>query len=229
MARRPRQLDLPRTSTWGGARKGAGRKLPTDRRAKVQHRRRPEHRAAFPVHVTLRARRHIPSLRLERTFAAVRTAIACSSDAAFRVLHFSIQSDHTHLIVEADTSPALSVGIAALKIRAARGINRALGRRGAVWADRYHARALRTPREVRAGLVYVLQNWKKHIRHAHGLDGRSSAAWFDGWAEPPLRPATFSPVVPPRTWLATIGWRRRTVGPLRKDEAPQSGPDGPLI
>jgi len=229
MPRRPRQLDLPRTSTWGGARKGAGRKLPTDRRTKVQHRPRPEHRAAFPVHVTLRARRQIPSLRLERTFAAVRAAIAHSSDAHFRVLHFSIQSDHAHLIVEADSSPTLSLGIAALKIRAARGINRALRRRGAVWADRYHARALRTPREMRAGIVYVLQNWKKHIRHAQGLDGRSSAAWFDGWTERPTPPVGASPVAPPRTWLGTIGWRRCTVGPLRKDEAPQSGPDGPLI
>jgi hypothetical protein len=229
MPRRPRQLDLPRTSTWGGARKGAGRKVPTDRRANVQHRPRPEHRAAFPVHVTLRARRHIPSLRLERTFAAVRTAISRSSHAHFRVLHFSVQSDRAHLIVEADTTPALSLGIAALKIRVARGINRALRRRGPVWADRYHARPLRTPREVRAGLVYVLQNWKKHIRHVRGLDGRSSAAWFDGRAGHPAPPVENRPVAAPRTWLAATGWRRCTVGPLRKDEAPQSAPDGPLI
>ena len=229
MPRRPRQLDLPRTATWGGARKGAGRKLPIDRRAKVQHRPRPEHRASFPVHVTLRARRHIPSLRLERTFAAVRAALSRSSHAQFRVLHFSVQSDHAHLIVEADSTTALSLGLAALKIRVARGINRALRRRGPVWADRYHARPLRTPQEVRAGLVYVLHNWKEHIRHVQGLDGRSSATWFDGWAERPAPPADPSPVVAPRTWLAATGWRRGTVGPLRKDEAPQSAPDGPLI
>jgi REP element-mobilizing transposase RayT len=195
----------------------------------VQHRQRPEHRAAFPVHVTLRARRDIPSLRLERTFVPVRTAISRSSHARFRVLHFSIQSDYAHLIVEADTATALSCGIAALKIRVARGINRVLGRRGAVWADRYHARPLRTPREMRAALVYVLQNWKKHIRHVRGLDGRSSAAWFDGWAERPAPPLESSPVVAPRSWLAATGWRRCAVGPLRKDDTPQGAPEGPLI
>jgi len=229
MARRPRQLDPPRTSTWGGARKGAGRKPPTNRRATVQHRQRPEHRAAFPVHVTLRARRGIPSLRLERTFRAVRAALARSSSARFRVLHFSAQSDHIHLIVEAEDTRALSSGVAALKIRVARAINRARGRSGAVWAGRYHAGALRTPREVRAGLVYVLQNWRKHIRHVRGFDGRSSAPWFDGWAERPTPPIKDSPVVAPRSWLAAVGWRRCTVGPLRKDEAPRGAADGPLI
>jgi len=229
MPRRPIQLDLPRTATWGGARKGAGRKPPKDRRPMVQHRCRAEHRAAFPVHVTLRAQRRLTSLRLERTFSAVRDGISHSSTASFRILHYSVQADHVHLIVEADDTRALSLGMAALKIRVARGINRALARRGAVWADRYHARALRTPREVRAGFLYVLQNWKKHIRPVQGLDGRSSAAWFDGWTERPPRPTTPSPVVAPRTWLAATGWRRCTVGPLRKDEAPQSGPDGPLI
>jgi hypothetical protein len=136
---------------------------------------------------------------------AVRAAIARASSARFRVLHFSAQSDHLHLLVEADDSRALSIGVAALKIRVARAINRRLRRSGAVWAERYHARALRTPREVRAGLVYVLHNWKKHIRNVRGLDGRSSAAWFDGWADRPTSPIEDSPVVAPRSWLAVVG------------------------
>jgi hypothetical protein len=45
-----------------------------------------------------------------------------------------------------------------LAIRVARAVNRALGRRGRVFADRYHARALTTPRAVRHALVYVLMN-----------------------------------------------------------------------
>jgi REP element-mobilizing transposase RayT len=186
----------------------------------VRHRRRPEHRAAFPVHVTLRARRDIRSLRLDRTFPAVHGAIALASNAVFRILHFSVQTDHAHLIVEADDTAALSQGIATLKVRIARAINRAVRRKGAVWADRYHARPLRTPHEVRAGIIYVLQNWMKHLGHVRGLDGRSSAAWFDGWEERPARPAGIAPVARPRTWLASVGWRRCTAGPLRKDDAP---------
>ena len=223
MPRRARQLDLPRTFTWGGARNNAGRK-PSEHRPLVRHRRRDEHRAAFPVHVTLRARKDLPSLRRHRLFAVSRRAIAASSNTIFRVLHFSVQGDHLHLIVEADDARALALGIAALKIRLARGINRMLSRRGPVWADRYHARALRTPREVRAGILYVLHNWKKHIPGAQGLDGCSSALWFDGWVERGDPPAGESPVTRPRTWLAAVGWRRCTEGPLRRDEAPKPHP-----
>jgi hypothetical protein len=175
---------------------------------------------AFPVHVTLRVRREIPSLRSARLFSAVRGGIAASAKDTFRVTHFSVQHDHLHLIVEGDDKRTLSHGISGLIIRAARAVNRALSRTGAVWGDRFHARALRTPRETRLAILYVLQNWKKHLRGARGVDGRSSGAWFDGWAEPPARPPLPSPVAQPRSWLAAIGWWLRGGGRLRPDEAP---------
>ena len=152
---------LPKTAGWGGSRKGAGRPPMAGRRRSVAHRARAGHRAAFPVHVTLRARAGLPSLRGEGVFGAVREAIRAASSEAFRVVHFSVQGDHVHLIVEAEAA-GLGPGAQGLAIRLARAINRALGRRGAVWGDRYHARALRTPREVRHGLVYVLMNFRKH-------------------------------------------------------------------
>jgi len=110
--------------------------------------------------------------------------------------------------VEGDGVGELRRGIQGLAIRVAKAINRALGRRGKVWWDRYHARALSTPREVRHALVYVLQNWKKHLAGARGLDSRSSAAWFTGWRTSIVAPAGPPPVAPARTWLARIGWRR---------------------
>jgi hypothetical protein len=55
------------------------------------------------VHATLRARNGIPSLRLEPAFCDVSRALAACSGGGFSVIHFSIQSDHLHLIVEATT------------------------------------------------------------------------------------------------------------------------------
>jgi len=79
-------------------------------------------------------------------FGAVRDSIARASTSTFRVTHFSVQHDHVHAIVEADDPARLSRGVSGLVIRTARAINRALDRTGPVWGDRYHARALPTPR-----------------------------------------------------------------------------------
>ena len=68
-------------------------------------------------------------------------------------------------------------------IRLTLAIRRVTGHRGPVWADRYHARELRSPREYRNCLAYVLNNWKKHVRGVGDMDPCSSAPWFSGWSD----------------------------------------------
>jgi hypothetical protein len=151
----------------------------------------------------------------------VRATICSASRDAFRVLHFSIQTNHIHLIVEATDNVALSRGMQWLNARIARNVNRALNVRGRVWRERYHARELRTPRSVRNAIVYVLMNAKKHGHWiGSGIDTRSSAPWFDGFARRFAMPNDESPVRAPRTWLAGVGWRRR--GLIRLDERPRA-------
>jgi hypothetical protein len=145
--------------------------------------------------------------------------LAAASTSWFRVLQFSIQADHLHLVVEADTPTGFERGVRGLAIRVAKAVNRVLGRRGRVWRDRYHARMLRTPREVRNALIYVLNNFKKHLRGVRGLDPCSSARWFDGWRTSPEQIVQASPVARARTWLARIGWRRH--GLIDVDEHPR--------
>src|SRR5262245_56796239 len=158
--RRAAQMSLP-FRAWGGRRAGAGRP-PRPGRPRVSHHRRPAHDPRMPVHVTLRATRGLPSLRGSAVFAAVRSSLAVSSGTRFRILQFSVQMDHLHLLVEAESTEGLARGCQGLGVRIARAVNRILGRRGTVWGDRYYARALSTPAEVRRALVYVLQNFRKH-------------------------------------------------------------------
>lgn len=204
------QLRLRLKTTWGGRRAGAGRPR-AERRAGVAHRVRPEHKPRHPLHLTLRARSGLPRFRRPNIFRVVRECLARSSNAHFRIVHFTVQNDHLHLLVEATDKRALSTGAQGLAIRTARLLNRHLGRTGKVWSDRYHVRALRSPREVRHALVYVLMNIKKHSRHyGEGLDPCSSAIWFDGFApgrgpDPPRDPC---PTSRPQTWLASVGWRK---------------------
>jgi hypothetical protein len=146
-----------------------------------------------------------------------------------RLVQYSIQSNHLHLIVEAEGRLALSRAMQGLAVRLARRLNAQMGRRGRVFADRFHARALRTPLEVRRALLYVLHNHRHHAsyhrapNHRAGadLDPLSSAALFDGFSDckraPPIRDP---PVAEPSTWLLRIGWRRH--GLLGRDESPSS-------
>jgi REP element-mobilizing transposase RayT len=179
------------------------------------------------VHVTLRAVDVISGLRECPANPAIEDALRLASHDDFRVVHFTVQDNHLHLIAEAADRAALRRGIQGLAIRCARAINRALGRRGRVWAERYHARALTSPSEVRRALVYVLQNWHKAVTGADRLDPQSSARWFDGWRGP--RPAWSRPfpeevpvVRPARTWLMTTGWRR--LGLIGYRERPHGAP-----
>jgi len=106
----------------------------------------------------------------------------------FRIVHYSLQDNHVHLIVEAESTASLASGMRGLAVRVARRMNRLLFRRGSFWADRWHGRALASPREVRNALLYVLQNRRKHapVRTRCGswgvpdLDVLSSAQWFNG-------------------------------------------------
>src|SRR5260221_14680673 len=95
----------------------------------------------------------------------------------FRVVHFSVQVDRLHLLVEARDKVSLSRGVGGASIRLARAVNRLLRRHGRGWSDRYHARPLPTPREVRNALVYVVMNLTKHDRASRGLHPHSSAWW----------------------------------------------------
>ena len=142
-------------------------------------------------------------------------ALANSKLAWFRVMSRSLQSNHLHLLVEADSSDCLARGMAGLSIRMARAVNRLLGRCGRLLGERYHCHALRSPREVRNALRYVLMNRVKHCPEASWLDLMSSAYAFDGWrAKLPMPPSGYRapPVQAPLTWLARTGWRRH--GPI---------------
>lgn len=138
------------------------------------------------MHVTLRARKAAAFLRGERVFAHVRRAFAEANREVFRIVHFSVQRDHVHLLVEARDADALGSGMRGLTTRGARAVNRALGRRGRVWGDRYHRQDVQSPQQLRRVLVYVLRNHAKHevtegMLSAVPLDPLSSSVYFGGW------------------------------------------------
>ena len=213
--------------THGGKRRGAGRK-PKGKRPGERHAARPEHDPRHPVHVTIRVVGSVEGLRRRDLYFALREAtIVTAKREDFRIVHMSIQSNHLHLLVEADHKTALSKGMQGFSISAAKRINATITERtgirrtGRVIADRFHARPLTSPRAVRHALAYVLNNYRRHGEDRAGVartwkaDPFSSGAVFAGWQELagspflwPLRP-TYQPLIVfrPRTWLLAQGWQ----------------------
>ena len=186
----------------GGPREGAGR--PRKPGGRVSHDRRPALSRHHPVHVTLRAVPRVPNLRRIQIFRRIADAFHQGRERfGFRVTHCSVQANHIHLIAEAEDRASLVRGTKGLKVRIARGVNDVLGRKGPVFAERYHEHVLKTPREVAHAIKYVLGNWFKHA-------GREFGDWdYDklssGYAS--------SMVVPAQTWLLRVGWEAACASP----------------
>jgi REP element-mobilizing transposase RayT len=218
--RLPRQgeLDLRAPAKWGGKREGAGRKKKPGKSDPV-HRTRPMLRRYHPVHVVMRVKKGVGRLRKGRAYRAIRkTLVKCLGKESFRVCHISIQANHLHFLVEASDKQALGAGMQRLNNMVARALNRVLGRRGTLFAFRYHATQIKSPMQARHALAYVLNNWRRHnedetCERAQNakIDPHASGLSFDGWAAPKLEvPTDFMPlpVSEPRTWLLRVGWRR---------------------
>ena len=151
-------------------------------------------------------------LRSRRSANAIKLAIFGGADRfGVRVVQLSVQGNHIHLLVEAPDQLALGRAMKGLGVRIARRMNAMMGRTGRVIGDRYHARRLQTPTEVRTVMHYIRHN---HQHHGYGratVDEFSSDVEFAGV------------VAPARLWLVTTGWRR---GRVRHAEDPLLAIDG---
>lgn len=158
--------------------------------------------------MTVRVRRGVWNLRSQRCFGPIAQALRkLRRRDGFRVVHFSVQGNHLHLITEADDRAAMTNGMRALLIRLAKRLNALMGTRGRLYADRFHERVLTSSRAVLAVVRYVLENHAKHLAQVGKLPppvsdpfssaNRTLAAVRDG-----------PPWSPPASWLLRVGWRR---------------------
>jgi len=181
--------------TWGGKRKGAGRKQVNERKSQP-HRIRREVGSNQCVLVTLRVAQPVRRMRRRDAYRAIRRAmLVVLARTDFRIVHLSIQANHVHLVVEAESRRALARGMQAFQISAARRLNqvdidgKGRTRSGSVFPDRYHSEVVTTPTHARHALSYVLNNWRKHkedrvpATKAWVLDPYSTARSFIGWIE----------------------------------------------
>ena len=189
--KRAAQRQLP---LHGGPRPGSGR----PRGNRTSHAARMRFHKPTPVHVTLRMKAHVWNLRSRRCSTRIRAAFAeARGRFGARLVDYSVQGNHLHLILEADDSAALSRGMQGLAIRIAKALNALMGRKGRVFDDHYFSRLLRTPTELVRAIRHVLGNAAHHFRAA-GADPFSSTA---------LGPDALE-LAAPVGWLLRRGLRR---------------------
>ncbi len=183
------------------------------------------------MHVTVRLVPAVGNVRRFKLAPAMRRALVggCANRDGFRLCQFSIQRNHLHLMCEAESNEALARGMQGLEIRFARRVNRKLERKGKVFADRFHAVLVRSPRQLRNALCYLMNNARRHGERLdpsyNGIDPFSSAWYFDGWSHDGWRRGLDPPrgepcVAPAESWLMTVGWRRH--GTIGIDEVPRA-------
>jgi REP element-mobilizing transposase RayT len=204
----------------GGRREGAGRKQKGEK-AMMPHKKREEITRADPLLITARMAADLPTLRRSEEMKIARSALKAARDRnGMRVIHYSVQGNHLHLIVEAEDRSAVARGMNGLLVRLTKGLNKLWQREGKVFPDRFHDEVLTTPTQTRNALRYVLQNGKKHgVVPLYSIDPCSSGLAFDGWTRPSIVPHVLDTVVPATAWLLTNGWQRH--GLIGLDEVPR--------
>jgi len=176
------------------------------RSSKVPHVARPEIHGA--AHVVLRIRRGLPWLRTPKTYRVLERAFRNGkSKDGFRLVEFSVQRDHLHLVVEAEGRRKLTRGMQGLMIRIAKALNRFWrGRVGSVFADRYFALAIVSCQQAWRTVRYVLHNGRKHgVWHAKDRpDAFSSGRWFVQWRSRAFRRPLRAPPVEESRYFLTM-------------------------
>ncbi|MFT7669412.1 MAG: REP element-mobilizing transposase RayT [Planctomycetota bacterium] len=195
---------------WGGWRKGSG---PRKRKSGVTHVTRPRMTKHAVLHLTWKLRKELPSLRNNLAARAIFDALRKAKLAGLRVIHFSIQDDHIHMIVEAPNRELLANSMRGLGCRIAKALNKVWGRTGKVFAERFHQVLLEGFQQVRNALRYVLTNHLKHKQESEcgRPDRYSSGDYFDGWSDFKRQrdPDAPNSIVSTGSWRVTLGWKRQ--------------------
>jgi REP element-mobilizing transposase RayT len=213
-----KQLEFKKIKGWGGRRKGAGRK---NLSGTVAHAAREKVDFRKPLHITIRLAPGLSGLRTKHLHEQFTAALLKAKAKGLRVLHYSIQGNHLHMLAECADNQALAAGMNSFGTSFAKAVRKKLGGKGKVFDGRYHLRVLKNPMQMKNTLAYVLLNQAKHENLIPYNDRFSSSQYFNEWKA--LLGRKVGPILEdwrknqnslpdylstPKSWLASAGWRR---------------------
>ena len=155
--KREKQFEFIGIKGWGGRRPGAGR---PNLSGQVNHMKRPSMNLKNPLHITLRLKEKLPSIRNRSLFKEFKKSVKGSKRYGLYVIHFSVQSNHIHLFCECKSNKAVALGMRALAGRFSAG-------RGSLGP--IHRHAAQAEADVRRGVVSPLQGERHSESHGQHL------------------------------------------------------------
>lgn len=207
-----KQLEFNKVKGWGGKRKRAGRK---NRTSTVNHMKREKVEAKYPVHITIKLKKGVASLRGPKMVAAFKSSLQKAKKRGLKVIHYAIESNHAHFFAESESNRAIRSGMASFGSSFGKSVRRVSGGKGSVFNGRYHLTVLKSPRQTKNAMAYVLLNHSKQQGAKPYADQKSSAPFFGDWRarlgeryrvnKPIPRPDYLSDA---ESWLGRVGWRR---------------------
>ena len=148
--------------------KRAGRPAKVDRG--IRHIKRERFNKPSALHLTIKVRENKADIQNKRILKALHHAIKRARLQRLRVIHYTLEYNHAHLVVEANDNKVLHKGMQAFGISIAKAINKMKQVKGTVYKHRYHLRKLKTKMEVKNAIQCVFGNGIKHNRAMSRLD-----------------------------------------------------------
>ena len=140
--------------------KGAGR--PPIHDAGIRHTERPVITRPSSLHLTVKIKSIKADLKNKSILKILKRAILNARKQKLKIVHFSLEYDHLHLLVEASNNIELSKGMQSFGVTIAKAINRRCKLKGGVYKHRYDFRKITSSSELKKVLSYIFNNGVKH-------------------------------------------------------------------
>ena len=140
--------------------KGAGRPRVHD--PGIAHRSRPFLERASSLHLTIKVKAIKAEMKNKAVLSMLKRAILNARKKGLKIIHYSLEFDHVHLLVEADDNAELAIGMQSFGVTLSKAINRMRKMKGAVYKHRYHFRQISSSRELKYVMKYIFSNGVKH-------------------------------------------------------------------
>jgi REP element-mobilizing transposase RayT len=152
--------------------RGAGR--PAIHDPGIRHTERPLIKKPSSLHLTIKVEKIKADIKNKTVLSILKRAIQNARKQGLRVIHFSLEYDHVHLLIEAENNTTLGKGMQAFGVTFSKAINRVRKTTGKVYKHRYHFKAITSPKQLKNVMSYIFKNGVKHGTSKSMLNGYNS-------------------------------------------------------